>query len=155
MLATVPGVANSVGHAHGRTCKVKSPAKAMLAVFQYRVWQHYFYFLFLCGFLWMFKDIFDMESPRARLKSSKMWVTSPQAVHKPIWTELSSQQLCLGKLPGFIQPGRAGGGRWTGVTWTQSHLQFLTVAEKFTGPAVLTFSTLNKIQWDPKVHVRC
>lgn len=112
MLATVCGVGNNMGHAHGRTCKVKSPAKAMLVIFHYIVWQHYFYFVFLCGFLWLFKGIFDMETLLACLKGSKRWVARTKAVHTPMWTDPSTQQLSLWRLPGFTQPGRAGGGRW-------------------------------------------
>lgn len=138
MLATVCGVGNDMGHAHGRTCKVKSPAKAMLVIFQYIVWKCYFYFVFPCGLLWMFKDIFDMETLLARLKSSMMWVASHQGcIHTHVDWPLHPTSVPV--KVAWSHPAWQSRGWQMEVTWTQSHMQSLNVAEKFTGPAVLTF----------------
>lgn len=123
MLDTVRGVGNDVGHTHGRTCKVKilTPAKAMLVTLYYIVWQHYFYFLFLHCFLWRFKEDFYMEPLLALLKSGKMWMLRHWGgTHTCMWTDLSTQQASLWRLPGLTQPGwaRNDGGDLLTVTHT-------------------------------------
>lgn len=73
----------------------KALQKAMLVIFQHKVWQHYFYSVFLCGFLWMFKGTFDMETLLASLKSSKRQLAATKAVPTPMWTDPSTQKLSL------------------------------------------------------------
>lgn len=109
MLATVCGVGNNMGHARGRTCKVKSPAKGHAGYFPA---QSLATLLLFCISLWMFKSTFNVETLLASLKSSKRQLAATKAVHTPMWTDPSTQKLSLWRLPGVTQPGRAGGGRW-------------------------------------------
>lgn len=70
-----------------------------------------------------------------------------------MWTDLPTQQASLWRLPGLTQPGW---GWWVEMTCSQPHILSLNVAEKFTGPSVLTFlHSVSEVQWAPQVRIRC